>query len=549
MSISSASLEKGWLPYIVLSLLCLALYLPGLASVPPLDRDESRFAQATAQMLESGDFVQIRYQEEMRAKKPVGAYWAQAASVSVLSDAQAREIWAYRLPSLLAAWGTVMLLFAFGQRLCGPRPALLAAALLAASLMVVLEAHQAKTDALLLLSTVMVMGPLGRLYLQAQGASRPGLVNALVLWTGMGIGILIKGPVVPMVAGLTIISLLVADRSARWLRTGVYPLPGIALVAAITVPWFLAIQSATGGDFIGTAIKTDLLPKLIGGQESHGGWPGYYLLLVSATFWPASLFLWPAVVRGWSLRNHATLRFCIAWLIPSWIAFELIPTKLPHYVLPLYPALALLIGAAVAADDGWLRARAARIWYGVWVLIGLVLAGVVVWASYAYGTGVGLWTVLAVVLAVTAGIVPVVLAWKGHLRGAVVVCVLVGGATVTTVMGGVLPGLERLLVSPRLAAAVHQSGATAPLAIVGYHEPSLVFLLGTDTRLAKTPEAARYLAEHPDGVVAIIQGETDSFEKELHLLGKKAISTATVSGFNYSRGKPVTLKLYRLDDE
>ncbi len=539
--------EKGWLPYVVLSVLCLAFFIPGMASIPPLDRDESRFAQATTQMLESGDYVQIRYQDEMRAKKPVGAYWVQAASVSLVSSADAHAIWAYRLPSALAAWGSIMLLFSFGRSLVGTRPALLGAALFGASLMVVLEAHQAKTDALLLLSTVMTMGALGRLYLQDHGGKRPGIANALLLWGGLGCGILLKGPVVPMVAGLTILALIAADRSVRWMRTGFYFLPGIILTAAITVPWFIAIQSATGGDFLGTAIKTDLLPKLIGGQESHGGWPGYYFLLLSVMFWPASLFVWPAVVRGWFLRRHAAIRFFMAWLVPSWIVFELIPTKLPHYVLPLYPALALLIGAAIAAEDGWLHKRGARIWYLVWALIGLILAGASLYASHAFGAGIGVGAVAAAGLALVAGVFPAFLAWKGRVTAAAVCAVVIGGATLALVMGAVLPGLEKLALSPRLEAAVRESGARLPIAISGYHEPSLVFLLGTKTQLVNAVEAARYLVGNPDTVAIIAQGDVPAFEAEMQNLGKKAAFIKEVSGFNYSRGKNITLKLYRLE--
>src|SRR6516165_8370986 len=70
---------------------------------PPFDRDESRFAQATAQMLETRDFVVIRYQDEPRFKKPVGIHWLQAAAVTLTSDPEARSIWAYRIPSLLGA--------------------------------------------------------------------------------------------------------------------------------------------------------------------------------------------------------------------------------------------------------------------------------------------------------------------------------------------------------------------------------------------------------------------------------------------------------------
>src|SRR4051812_2892704 len=94
---------RGWRGPALAALIALLAGLPGLIAVPPLDRDESRFAQATAQMLETGDFVVIRYQDSPRFKKPVGIHWLQALSVSAFSSPEAREIWAYRIPSLLGA--------------------------------------------------------------------------------------------------------------------------------------------------------------------------------------------------------------------------------------------------------------------------------------------------------------------------------------------------------------------------------------------------------------------------------------------------------------
>src|SRR5437879_7793244 len=95
-------------------LLCgLLLFLPGFFNIPPIDRDEARFAQATKQMVETGDYVDIRFQEEVRYKKPVGIYWMQAAAVQAASAlglprAQLR-IWVYRVPSLIGALGAVLL--------------------------------------------------------------------------------------------------------------------------------------------------------------------------------------------------------------------------------------------------------------------------------------------------------------------------------------------------------------------------------------------------------------------------------------------------------
>src|SRR5579872_4313445 len=133
----------GWRPYLLLGVLCAMLYLPGISTIPVLDRDEARFAQATRQMLETGDFLHIRFQNEARNQKPAGIYWLQAAAVKAFSDPESTAIWPYRLPSLVAASLAALLTFGLGRRLLGDggapdeparRTAMVGAVLLAASL-------------------------------------------------------------------------------------------------------------------------------------------------------------------------------------------------------------------------------------------------------------------------------------------------------------------------------------------------------------------------------------------------------------------------------
>ncbi len=115
--------------------ICLVSYLPGFFNIPPVDRDEARFVQATKQMIESGDYVDIRFQDQVRYKKPVGIYWLQAAAVRAAEALGASDprttIWLYRLPSLIGAVGAVLLTYwaalAFGTR----RTAYLSALMLA----------------------------------------------------------------------------------------------------------------------------------------------------------------------------------------------------------------------------------------------------------------------------------------------------------------------------------------------------------------------------------------------------------------------------------
>src|SRR6202043_2722812 len=103
------------------------LYLPGISAIPPLDRDEARFAQATRQMLETGDFLRIRFQDEARNKNPAGIYWLQSAAFSIFSTPASTAIWPYRLPSVVGALAAALLVFAIGSALFagdaeGPAP-------------------------------------------------------------------------------------------------------------------------------------------------------------------------------------------------------------------------------------------------------------------------------------------------------------------------------------------------------------------------------------------------------------------------------------------
>src|SRR5580698_3803424 len=146
---SSMALPR--LAYPLLAVLCVMLWLPGILSLPALDRDESRFAQSSRQMLDSGNFVDIRFGQVPRYKKPVGIYWMQAAATAVagpltghMSDHS--RIWTYRLPSLLGGMAAAMLTFWCGA-LFSVEVGLFAGALVAASLLLTGEATQATTDA------------------------------------------------------------------------------------------------------------------------------------------------------------------------------------------------------------------------------------------------------------------------------------------------------------------------------------------------------------------------------------------------------------------
>ena len=532
----------GFRPYLLLVLLCLALYLPGLATVPPIDRDESRFAQASHQMIESGDYIRIQFQDEVRAKKPAGIYWLQSASAK-LFDAQ-NEIWAYRLPSALGALLAVLLTFHFGQHLFGRYAASIGAALLACALILVSEAHQAKTDAVQLACVVAAQGVLARLYLFGRGiGKRPPLAEIMLFWLAMGFGILIKGPIVPMVSLLTVITLCIADRKVLWLQP-IRPISGVLLAAAIVAPWAAAISHATDGQFIGQAVKQDLLPKLLGAQESHGAPPGYFLGLLTALMWPASLFAVPGFVRAVKLRQAASLRFCLAWIVPAWLVFEIVPTKLPHYALPTFPALALLAGIIVAAEDSLLKSWWAKLYAGLWLLVGLAVAGAAIYAPIKLGEGVTVVAGVTALVALTAAVLPSALFWRQKYHAALNAALAGAIVTYAGIFIGVLPSLDRMFLSQRIADALSPG---TPVVAAGFHEPSLVFLMGTQTKLTLGGGAADFLLHTPDAVAIVEKEARPDFDAAIAASGRKVRVLTTMDGFNYSRGRPASLTLFALE--
>src|SRR5208283_606799 len=153
----------------VLLVVSLVLFLPGFFQIPPVDRDEAYFAQATKQMIETGDYVDIRYQDDVRYRKPVGIYWLQAAVVNTATALGVRNapttIWLYRVPSLIGAIGAVLATYWCALAFVSRRGALLAALMMAGSAVLGVEARLAKTDAVLLFTVVIAMGVLARAYL------------------------------------------------------------------------------------------------------------------------------------------------------------------------------------------------------------------------------------------------------------------------------------------------------------------------------------------------------------------------------------------------
>lgn len=540
------SWSRGWRGPTLAAILAMIAGLPGLLAMPPLDRDESRFTQATTQMLEQNDFVVIRYQDQPRFKKPVGIYWMQAASVSLLSSPEAREIWAYRIPSLLGAMLAAAACAWGASAFFGDRAGLLAGAILGTGFLLSTEAFIAKTDAVLAGATTLALACLARLYAAETGGPRAERGTKLLFWTAMGVGTLVKGPITPMVAGLTLLALWIWDRKAGWITRLGWSW-GLILFFAIVGPWAWAVTVATDGAFWNAAIAGDLAPKLAGGQESHGGPFGYHALVALLQTFPAALILPAGLALGWRARHEPGVRFALCWLIPSWLVFELTPTKLSHYALPCYGALAWLSAVAVTRPMGpWTR----RLGAGLQAFVGVVLGAGAIYLGKLYGDLSDFpYVALTALLMISAGLAGAWMLWRGQALLALALSIPLGLLGHAALVGGLAPHLEPLLMSKRteaLLAGAHllprQGVYPGPVAVAGYAEPSLVFAVGTRTQLGDAKEAAEALAENRPAVVeARQQPEFDRITKAAGLAPK---AVGQVKGLDYSNGDDMTLTVY-----
>nr|WP_269930431.1 glycosyltransferase family 39 protein [Aminobacter sp. HY435] len=542
------------LTYLMLAALCLFAFIPGIASLPPTDRDESRFVQATKQMVESGDYVDIRFQDVPRYKKPAGIYWLQSAAVLLSGQGSDAPIWVYRLVSVLAGTFSVLALTFIGTRMFGPSAGVIAGLGLMGILMLGFEARIAKTDATLLATALLAQGSLAAIYLGHKAGKPQDRANWL-FWFAQGLALLIKGPVIPFLSVLTIAALVVFDRDRAWLRK-LRPFTGLLVTLLVAAPWLVLITIKTGSEFWQESVGKDLLSKVGSGQESHGFPPGYYFLTYSVFMWPFALVALEGGLKALKrFRQDPRLLFCLAWYIPYWIAIEAIPTKLPHYALPAYPAMILLMAWALTDKSAasielsrwqsWLRRACAFGMFGI--SIGLAAIAFAITPYFlGYFSWWGLLAGLLVLIAARYGIgAPDNMAPVKRVAFAAAAAAAAFGVLTAKV----LPPLKPVWLSPEIAQRFEQLKPcpSSRLVSAGYHEPSLVFLAGTQTLLTDGAGAAAALTADPAcGIAVVGASENKQFLAAVPNAAVGVREIGSIEGMNYSKGEPRALTFYTL---
>lgn len=524
--------------------------------------------------LHAGGLVIPMLADKPRLNKPPIIYWLQATSAAICSrgDPNRDAIWMYRIPSAIAAIIAVLATWRIGLTMFDPRAAWLAAAMLGVAAVVVVDAHQARADQALLAVTTITMGVLWK----AWRSDRPTLRTCALLWLLVGVGVLTKGPITPMLVLLTGTTAAAWARRWKWLLQ-LRPGMGLLIVAAVVAPWVWAVASRVGFENYASIVIDETLGRSATAKEGHWGPPGYHTVLLVALLWPGSLLALLSIRRAWNrsigpIENTTTNTthpalpkrfwqsltrqrigrspelFLLSWILPAWLVFELISTKLPHYTLPMYPAVALLSARAVlAAATGRLigaNDRGSSAGFVIWALVGIgvACAGLAaVWLADLGSTGA---SILAWLLAITTYILAAVAgnyAIRRRFIKATATAIAMHVTLAWTILGVVLPRASEIWITNQIAAAVGDH--PHHIATTGFTEDSLVYLArGRLHRIPATdPDAAsRWLNDHQNAALIIQAEEARTFIESL-IAHDHPHTLTHIEAFNYASGRRVRL--------
>ena len=551
------------LNYLILGSLIILIILAlfsGQYSIPPIDRDEARFAQASSQMIQSGDYVNIKFQDEIRAKKPIGIYWLQAFSAKIFGQ---EDIGSYRIPSLLSSIITLVFVGLITRLIFPLYQTLIVTLLFASSIVFMGEAHLAKTDATLLCLICVQQYFLLKIILHQENTFKLKYLYPILVWLTFSFGVLVKGPISIAILFPTVIAFCIIQKSISLIKS-LRPIIGFLICTLVILPWFLAIDEATNGMFLQKAFQEDFFSKLESGQEGHGAMPGTHLLTLSISIWPIATFLPCLILFILQNKTNIIIKFLMCWILPFWVIIELIPTKLLHYPLPVLPAIAILaIGGLLQFKSNIKKIKSAlvrKITYMSSILFsfgGIILSGGIFYISSKFNIEndniLTFFTILLILISLVIFILSLTLIFnfknlyldisKSFYN---ILLAIIALASIFNIINYnfVLPKLDYLHPSNAIIKKLKKVKADA-VASSGYHEPSLVFLLNGDVLLSDPHEVAIFMAEGKNNVALIEKSDLKLFLETTNDLNLKIKEISIVKGFNIAKGRHVEIYIFQ----
>lgn len=338
------------------------LFLPGLGARDLWNPDEPRYAEIAREMLVTGEYWVPHLNGEVYTQKPPLQFWAMAAAGKLTGDLDEA---AARLPAVLSAIAALVLVQRIGRRLFGARAAWIAAAAFATGAKILWQGRIGQIDMLLVALVAAAMW----FWVRAWTEAKPGL--ALGFYFFAGLGTVAKGPVSLLPPLFGILAFLLWERDRVGLRR-LWLGRGLLLYAGVVLLWLVPATLHAGLDYLPAIAFRQTVERYAEPWHHFQPWY-YYLEVLPADFFPWSLLLPGALVAAWqglAGERRRALRFAICWCVATLLFFSVSPAKRTVYVLTMYPALALLVGAGLdCVAAAWPRLRG----WVVWPLAGLAL--------------------------------------------------------------------------------------------------------------------------------------------------------------------------------
>jgi 4-amino-4-deoxy-L-arabinose transferase-like glycosyltransferase len=332
--------REGRRDAVILLALGVALFLPGLAAHDLWNPDEPRYAEVAREMLQSGEYLVPHFNGQLYTQKPPLLFWAMCLVASLFGRL---DEWTIRLPSLLAGVLTLPLIGGMGRRLFSRRAGLLAALVFGTCLNITTQVRSAQIDAVLFVWVTLAMWA----WVRAETEKKPAWI--WLFWFATGMATLAKGPVgllPPLLSILACIALLRDREALRRLRIA----RGLVVWALVVGAWLIPALLHAGREYFDAIVLRQNIERFINPWGHRRPWY-YYLAILPTNFFPWFFFLPSAAVFAWRrLDTSATrlgLTWSTCWVVVTVIFFSLSPGKRTVYILTMYPAMALLIGAGM----------------------------------------------------------------------------------------------------------------------------------------------------------------------------------------------------------